>query len=342
MTLSTPLEFMGAPGSPYTRKMRAILRYRRIPHLMYQQNSKEVADFPRAKPPLLPTFYLPDESDETVAITDSTPLIRRFEQEFEGRSVLPTDPVVAFLDQLLEDYADEWLTKCMFHYRWYFEADAKKAGSVLPFWAMTNVGNAEIAPVQKMIAERQIGRLGVVGSNDVTAPVIEESYRRFLRLFDAHLQKSRFLFGARPSAADFALAGQLTCLALFDPTPAAITLEESPRIYAWVEGIEELSGLAVEDGDWIGRDGVSETLVALLGEVGRVHAPSLLANAAALESGAEQMEATIDGKPWVQKPFPYQGKCLRWLREAHDELAPADRVGVDALLKGTGCEALFV
>jgi hypothetical protein len=137
------------------------------------------------------------------------------------------------------------------------------------------------------------------------------------------------------------MAGQLTCLALFDPTPAALTLEESPRVYAWVEGTEELSGLAVDDADWIGRDDVSDTLKALLREVGRVHAPFLLANAAALESGAEQLETVIDGKPWVQKPFPYQGKCLRWLREAHDELIPADRAAVDALLKGSGCEALF-
>jgi hypothetical protein len=192
-----------------------------------------------------------------------------------------------------------------------------------------------------MITERQIGRLGVVGSNDVTAPVIEDSYRRFLRLFDAHLQTSRFLFGARPSAADFAVAGQLTCLALFDPTPAALTLEESPRIYAWVEGTEELSGLSVDDEGWISRDDVSDTLHALLNEVGRVHVPFLLANAAALDAGAEQLKTVIDGKPWVQKPFPYQGKCLRWLREAHDELTPGDRAAVDALLKGSGCEALF-
>jgi hypothetical protein len=249
---------------------------------------------------------------------------------------------MAFLDFLIEDYADEWLTKCMFHYRWYYAADAKKAGSVLPHWARTDATDSEMAPIQKMITERQIGRLGVVGSNDVTAPVIEDSYRRFLRLFDAHLQTSRFLFGSRPAAADFALAGQLTCLALFDPTPAAVTLEESPRIYAWVEGIEELSGLTVDKEGWTGREGVSDTLKALLGEVGRVHAPFLIANAAALESGAPQLETEIDGKPWVQKPFPYQGKCLRWLREAHEELKPSDRVAVDGLLKGTGCETLFV
>jgi glutathione S-transferase len=341
--LPTPLTLIGAPGSPYTRKMRALLRYRRIPYIQIQQMSKEARALPQPKVPLLPTFYLPDATGTIVPVTDSTPLIRRFEREIEpaGRSVLPPDPVIGFLDELIEDYADEWLTKCMFHYRWYYAADIAKAGSVLPHWSRIDVTDEQIAPVQKMIRERQISRLGVVGSNDVTAPVIEASYRRFLRSFDAHLQTSRFLFGSRPAAADFAIAGQLTCLALFDPTPAAVTLAESPRICAWVEWVEDLSGIDVGDADWIGRDAVSPTLRALLGEVGRVHVPFLLANGAALERGADQVETEIDGQPWVQKPFPYQGKCLRWLRESHAALSASDRAAVDRLLAGTGCEALF-
>ena len=72
-----------------------------------------------------------------------------------------------------------------------------------------------------------------------------------------------------------------------------------------------------------------------------MYAPFLLANAAALERGAEQVECEIDGQKWTQKPFPYQGKCLRWLRESHAALAPDDRACVDALLAGTGCEVLF-
>lgn len=65
------------------------------------------------------------------------------------------------------------------------------------------------------------------------------------------------------------------------------------------------------------------------------------ANADALARGAERVECTIDGRPWVQAPFPYQGKCLRWLREGYGALAGADRSAVDAALRGTGCEVLF-
>jgi glutathione S-transferase len=341
MTLATPLTFIGAPGSPYTRKMRALLRYRHVPYRMLLQMSKEAGKLPQPKVPLLPTFYLPDASGEEVPVTDSTPLIRRFEAEIEGRGVVPPDPLLAFLDRLLEDYADEWLTKCMFHYRWYYDADIEKAANVLPLWARTDVSDEQVAPFRKMFAERQVSRLWVVGSNDVTAPVIEASYRRFLRLFDAQLQASPFLFGRRPASADFATYGQLTCLALFDPTPMAIALEESPRTYAWVEVVEDLSGLEISDDDWISRDAVPDTMKALLSELGRVYAPFLLANDAALEHGAEQVETTIDGARWQQKPFPYQRKCLRWLREAHAGLSAGDCAAVDAVLAGTGCEPLF-
>ena len=338
--IPTPLKMIGAPGSPYSRKMRSLLRYRRIPYLFIQQNSPTAAALPRPKVPLLPTFILP-EGDEMVPVTDSTPLIRRFEDGFKDRSVIPPDPALAFLDELLEDFADEWLTKCMFHYRWYHEADAKKAQRVLPHWAMTDVSDEQIAPFQKMIGERQIERLSVVGSNDTTASVIEESYLRFLSVFDSQLETSRFLFGRRPASSDFAMMGQLTCLSLFDPTPSALTAESSPRVYAWTEVMEDLSGLEVEEDDWLDAPSVPSSLRDLLAEVGRFHAPFLIANAEALEQGADRVETEIGGRPWVQKPFPYQGKCLAWLRESFSRLAPDARATVNAVLDGTGCEVLF-
>ena len=338
---TTPLTMMGAPGSPYTRKMRALLRYRNIPYRMILQGSTEHRSLPAPRVPLLPTFYLPDDAGSVVPVTDSTPLIRRFEREFPGKSVLPTDPVIGFLDALLEDYGDEWLTKAMFHYRWSYEADIAKAASILPLWSRVSVTDAALEPFSKMIAERQIARLGVVGSNAVTAPVIEASYLRFLQLLDAHLQTQPFLLGERPSASDFAIYGQLTALVLFDPTPAAICTKEAPRVYAWVEQLEDLSGLDTDDIGWTTRDAITDTQRALLCEVGRVHAPYLVANGAAIAAGAEKLETTIDGARWEQKPFPYQAKCLRALREAREALSAGDRAALDGILAGTGCEVLF-
>ena len=105
--------------------------------------------------------------------------------------------------------------------------------------------------------------------------------------------------------------------------------------------MEDLASIEVADDGWISRDRVGETLNALLREIGRVYAPFLIANARALNSKAAEVRAEIDGRPWIQQPFPYQGKCLKWLREAHAALSDSDRRFVDQVLVGTGCEAIF-
>ncbi|MGH7288523.1 MAG: glutathione S-transferase N-terminal domain-containing protein [Myxococcota bacterium] len=338
MTKDAPLHIVGAPGSPYSRKLRAVLRYRRIPHLWMQRGSREGRALPRPRVELLPQLVLPGSQE---ALTDSSPLIRRLESLTPERSVIPDDPPLAFLDALLEDYADEWLTKAMFHYRWAFEADVAQAAAILPRWFRIDQREAEALAAGEQFAERQIGRLGVVGSNPTTAPTIEASYRRLLGLLDARLSESPFVLGARPAASDFALYGQLTQLAGFDPTPRRVALDIAPRVVAWVDVVEDLSGLEPSGGDWLAREALPASLRALFGEIGRVYAPFLLANADALARGAEQVECTLDGRPWVQKPFPYQAKCLAWLRESHAALAASDRRTMDTFLAGTGCETLF-
>jgi hypothetical protein len=67
----------------------------------------------------------------------------------------------------------------------------------------------------------------------------------------------------------------------------------------------------------------------------------MLANAAALARGDAEVRLELAGAEWVQQPFPYQGRCVAWLREHYAALAANDRRSVDAVLAGTGCEALF-
>ncbi len=344
-----PILLQGAHGSPYTRKALGVLRYRRLPYRFMigqpgapaQGSAPLAASLPVPRPVLLPTFYFPDASGELEAVTDTTPILRRLEEVSDERGVIPSDPVVAFLNYLLEDYADEWLTRCMFHFRWAFDADIEKASAVLPFLTHPGLAPDAAAAFKKSIAERQVPRLYVVGSNEVTAPVIEESYHRFLHVMDAHLQHQPYLMGRRPGSADFATFGQLTCLTHFDPTPMGITTSESPRVYAWTERLEDLCGIEVEEADWIGRDEAAVTLRPFLDEVARTHMPQLLANARALSAGEKQFETTIDGRPWAQPSFPYQGKCLRWIREEFGALSAADQETTRGILETSGLVPLL-
>ena len=110
----------------------------------------------------------------------------------------------------MEDFADEWVTKFMFHYRWHFDEDAN-AGTLLPLAQTTNLPDEIHQSAKKYISERQIERLRVVGSNDTTAPIIEASYKRFLSIFRKTLKILLFI-RQRASSADFGLYGQLSQL----------------------------------------------------------------------------------------------------------------------------------
>jgi glutathione S-transferase len=340
MTEPAPIALKGVPGSPYTRKMLALLRYRRLPYRLILA-SHDAPGLPAAKVNLLPTFYFPGPDGALQAMTDSSPILRRLDAEHPARRARPADPALAFLDSLLEDYADEWLTKAMFHYRWAYAGDIKRASEVLPNWARGPLSDAALAEAGGVFAARQIPRLRYVGSNEATGPVIEASYMRFLDAFEVHLKTHRFLLGARPGGGDFGAFGQLTQLALFDPTPMAITAERAPRVFAWVGAVEDLSGLEPAPSDWFAMDALPATLSAILKEVGRVYAPLLLANAQAVQAGAERVETEIDGQAWIQQPFPYQAKCLAWLREEYAALNPGQRAGVGKVLAQAGCEALI-
>lgn len=340
MPIAERIRLKGVPGSPYTRKMLAYLRYRHIPYQLLIGSQADSLGLPRPKVDLLPTFYLRNDKNELEAIVDSTPLIRRFEGQFSGRATIPEHPALAFLNYLIEDYADEWLTKAMFHYRWRYATDIAMASTILPRWTSLNAPQAQLERMGAFISERQIARLYVVGSNDVTAPVIEDSYKRFLDIFDNLIQRQTFVFGERPASADFAIYAQLTQLAKFDPTPAAICLAQTPRVHAWTDVVDDLSGHPGDTSDWMSSASSHEALGDLLAEIGRVYAPVLLANARALKAGDAQFEARVDDRPWVQPTFPYQARCLHWINDEYQRLDADSRRAVDAVLAGTGCASI--
>ncbi len=324
-------QVIGVESSPYSVKLRAVLRYRRIPHdwlCRMPQFHPPTAD---VKPPLMPVLRHPDGTYRV----DSTPIILDLEDRHEGRSVIPDDPLAAFFCRLIEDMADEWLTKCVFHYRFAYDADRAYA----PQWVMddTNPGIADDALDEKSaeFLKRQSERMALVGAVPGNTLVIEGTLHRVLDILGPFAALDRFLFGSRPSLADFGLFGQLKTLCT-DPTSAALIRSRVPRLEHWVRRADDLSGVEGEWRPW------HDAVVDLLGLAGDTYLPFLAANAEAIDKGKDEVSADLRDGPYRQTPFKYQAKCYDTLRTLYGDLTAAQRLRADLILEQTGCLAFLI
>lgn len=328
---TNPYILHGFGPSPYSVKMRAILRYRRLPFIWKAVGWPRDVAVAAGLPPVIPALTFPDGT----VMNDSTPLAHALERAHPGqRSIVPDDPAHAYLSDLLEDFGDEWVTKIMFHYRWYYAPDRKFAQD----WVITSrnpqMQEAERRAAMQAFNDRQVGRMAMVGCTDGNRPVIEDSYRFILDALDPHVRKMEYLFGSRPSLADFGLFGQLQILSV-DPTPMMEMRERAPDVYCWLLRLDDASGV---EGEWLTADApLPDAVTALLKHCGETYLPFLAANRAALESGAPSVDLDILGQPWSQAPFRYQAKCYDALRKKLAAL-PADvRRRLDPVLDATGC-----
>jgi hypothetical protein len=183
------------------------------------------------------------------------------------------------------------------------------------------------------IRGRMVGRVFFVGSNEKTAPQIEDSFKDALALLDAHLATRPYLFGARPAFGDFGLWGQIY-EAWTDPTCAALVESRAKNVLDWVHRML----FPRAEGEFESFASLEPTLLPLLErQVGRLFLPWSVANAAALAGGHEEFSVTLDGKEWSQKPQKYHAKSLQALREKYARVT--DKRALDAVLERAGCLA---
>ncbi len=325
--MTAPFKLYGAELSPYSVKVRSYLRFKGIEFEWLARTNARQEEFARyAKLPLVPVLV--DAEDN--AVQDSTPMIEALEREFPEPSIVPGDASLAFVAALLEDYADEWLNKAMFHYRWSYPADQESASRRI----VDMIFDGAEAPegMADSVRTRMVGRLHHVGSSPETAPVIEGSFTRLVALLERLLGSRKYLFGGRPSLADFGLAGQLAQL-LSDPTPGAVLRAQAPKLVAWIERMENPR----DEGAFVSLDAVSDDLAALLREeVASAYLTWMAANAQAVADDASGVAVEIAGVTFSQKPQRYAAKALAELKRKR---AAVDDAGLAALLGQAGVDA---
>jgi glutathione S-transferase len=326
--MSAPYRIFGLEASPYSVKVRSYFRYKRIAHTWIVRDQSAMAEYQRyAKLPLVPLVVTPDGA----ALQDSTPILEHMEQVQPEPSILPPDPTLAFLSALVEEYADEWGNKPMFHYRWTYDADQESASERIARENAPGATPEQLADLAAAIRKRMVPRLKLVGSSKATRPVIEGSFERQVRILDAHLASRSYLLGGRPALADFGLYAQLYQCAT-DPTPARLLQERGKAVLRWIERMLDPRA----EGDFEPWTGLEPTLAPLLrDEVGAIFLPWSTANARALEAGETTFQVTLGGLPFEQETQKYHAKSLAALRARY--AAVADRSVLDPILERTGC-----
>jgi glutathione S-transferase len=243
----------------------------------------------------------------------------------------PDDPTLAFLSALLEEYGDEWGNKWMFHYRWTYPADCWATAERIAVQMAGAQGTLAVAQARGAVAERMSGRLGFVGSNPTTRPLIEASFKRMLEILDAHLAGRPYVLGGQPAMADFGLWGQLYEAAT-DPTAGALMRGTAPNVTAWVQRMM----LPKVEGPFESWTSLAAGLKPLLAEeVGRLFLPWSAANAEAIGKGEKSFSTTLAGSTWTQEPQKYHARSLQEIRRKY--AAAKGAAGLDDILEKAGC-----
>ena len=325
--MSDTYRIFGSEMSPYSVKVRSYFRFKQIPHAWIPRGADSEEEYRRfSRLPIIPTVATPDDE----GLQDSTPIIEAIESRFPEPSIHPSDPALAFLSALIEEFGDEWGNKLMFHHRWFAEVDKAASSQTLARLSLPRATQDEVAARAAIILERMSGRGHFVGSSPANAPLITAYYLELIDILEAHLATRRHLFGDRPAFADFGLAAQLY-EASIDPTCGAGMRARGPNVLDWCHRMLEPR----DDGPFEAWASLEPTLAPLLTYVGRYFLPWTAANAAALESGAAEFAVDLPGGAYVQAPQKYHARSLAALRARY---ARSTRVPVlEDILSAAAC-----
>ncbi len=333
--MSEVFTLYGASISLYTGKVRAYLRYKNIPFV----EKPVTADIIRQ----IGYFMIPVlETPEGELVQDSTEIIDHLERRFTGSSIYPEHPVQRLLSLLLEVYGDEWLVIPAMHYRWNYNRDyilVEFGKTVVPEGSVTEqleAGTRLSAPFS--------GSLPLLGVNESSSPAIEAWYEELLAHLNHHLKDREYLFGSRPSIADYGLMGPLYAHNYRDPRSGELMRKLAPNLVRWVDMMNTPSP---NSGHF--EEALPNTLAPIMQRIFQECIPVMVATGDALQSWFEEHPETTEiprsvgtfnvsiGDAETNRGiFPFNYWMFQRPLNYYRALGAKDRSAVDAYLQSVG------
>ena len=208
-------------------------------------------------------------------IWDSTAIILHLETRHPEPSVVPSDPTLAFLGHVIEDFSDEWLYRPAVGTRWLYPENTLCGSWDLAREAAFEVPVATTDEARTLVSDAMIAclpRLGVTAQN--IDAWVQESVLPWQRTLAAHVEANGYLLGKRPSLADFALFGGNVAHFVNDPLCRRWMDESASAVVAYTH---RMAFRGAEPGEWLDAGDVPDSLLALLAQIGRHYLPWVVA-----------------------------------------------------------------
>ena len=337
---------IGAEASQFSGKARSYLRWKGVDFTEKTATPEVYRDLvePRIGFAVIPVLLTPDG----LAVQDTADIIDHVEKAEAGPSVFPAGAVQKLASLLLELYADEWLIIPAMHYRWSYnepwiigEFGRNAAPNASPE-EQARMGQVLAAPVKEAIPK--------VGVSEETISGIEAHYEGFLADYSAHLRKMPFVFGDRPSLADFALFGPLYGPLYRDPASGERMRRLAPVVADWVERMLKVKA---DSRSLAGGDEVPTTLYPILKRQMNEQLPVLQDSVrvlgewvmaqpkgARIKRSLGRHEFTIGGRVGERNILSFSLYRLQRVLDQYAAMSDTDRQRADRFLEAIGGRAL--
>jgi glutathione S-transferase len=295
-------------NSPYSDKIRALLRYKKLPFVEHTENLETRFSVLQARTgkTMVPVLVTPDDE----ASNDSTTIASLLEKRHPAPPTRWEDPSMDAVAMLLEDYADEWLVRIMLASRWYHAADAAQNAAIIATGMTHGLFGIDFQRAAKDFPPGIISSVPKMGATPENA---EGWYAMVPRILDAMavvLERAAFLTGSRPHLCDFAFYGMLNQIRR-DPTGYEWIAAGPGPVLAWLARLETA---CKEGGAESGGEPLSDAraLAPLVGEAAQTYFRMSTANARAVDAGSKDAVrvALAGGFVFEAPPAKYNRKIL--------------------------------
>ena len=341
----TDITFWGAIASPFQLKMQSLADYagcqwQRWPdqansvqaigtalRLTRARRSQSIERYPGRDAqldeyPTVPYYTLDGRS----FFYDSTGLALHLDQLDAGpQPLLPKDPALRFICQLIDEAYDEFGLYMVHHNRWVTSAATNCMGKV------TSQEMRKVMPpgfrqrMARTLPQRQVRRCPYLFSvapdgfdagvsKQLTPParpgfppthdILNSAWRSYLSAMETVLQNQPYLLGQRFSLADASAYGQLS-MNLIDGRAAELLQQLAPATYQWL--------CDIRDGKHIGSTGelfLSEHLQPLLEIIAETFSALMQQNEAAYHQALSQGQALFNEAAFDRGEALYEGTLM--------------------------------